>query len=90
MIISEQAITDANTGTTLSFRQGVGIGVIDLSTRDGRASRLHFTLQGEIISITSNGFRELGVHPPVFDLEPDPDSQPPLPPKGLTLAEAAE
>ena len=90
MIISEQTITDANTGVTLSFRQGVGTGVIDLSTREGRHSRLHFTLEGEIISITSNGFHELGVHPPVLDLEPDPDSQPPIPPRGLTLAETAE
>ena len=90
MIISEQTVTDANTGATLSFRQGVGIGVIDLSTREGRHSRLHFSPDGEIISIASNGWRELGVHPPVFDLEPDPDSQPPMPPKGLTLAEATE
>ena len=83
MNINEQTVTDANTGVTLSFRQGVGMGVVDLSTREGRHSRLHFTMEGEIISITSNGWKELGV-------EPDPDSLPPLPPKGLTLAEAIE
>lgn len=66
MTISEQTVTDANTGTTLAFRQGVGIGVVDLSTRDGRSSRLHFTLDGEIISITSNVYKELDVLEPAL------------------------
>ena len=66
MIISEQTVTDANTGTTLAFRRGVGIGVVDLSTRDGRSSRLHFTLDGEIISITSNAYKELDVLEPAL------------------------
>lgn len=86
MIINEQTVTDANTGVTVSFRQGVGMGVVDLATREGRHSRLHFSPDGEIISITSNGWKELGVQP-ILDLEPSPD---PLAPKGLTHAEICD
>jgi len=51
MLVEEQTITDANTGVTLSFRQGVSMGIVEISV-EGRHSWLHFSPEGEIVSIT--------------------------------------
>jgi hypothetical protein len=79
----EQTITDANTGVTISFRPSIGRSILNIKTRDGRSSDLMFGSDGSILSIVPNAFKELGVC-----LQRDPDSEPPIPPKGLTLAEA--
>jgi hypothetical protein len=61
MIIEEQTITDANTGVTLTFRRGLGVGVVEVSNGTDRHSTIHFTHEGEIISITADPWKELGL-----------------------------
>ena len=81
MIISEQTVTDANTGVTLSFRPSLGRTIVNVRTRDGKSSDLMFYPDGTILAIVPNAYKELDVLEPALESPRVPPRTPsPRPP----------